>query len=410
MTPVGIRSALHDVDVLYFSAIDWTFRRLPHHYIAAEITRRGGRLVFIENTGIRRPSVRDLARVRQRLARLIRSRGRVLPAQQAGIRVVPPLALPPHPSRVVRAINRELLSRQIRRIAPGVRRGHALAMITLPNWTSLDVSRALRPRLLVYYCADEFAAVPDAEPSTAESEDALLQEAHLVFVTSERLRQLCSRHGASPVFVPVGVDLDVFADAAARRLPRPAALSGLPGRVIGYLGGLNHKVDIALLEQVARTFHRDSVVVVGSVDDPRYAPRPMPNLRILAGHGHDEVPAFLQHFAVCLIPYMRSQFTDSVYPAKLHEYLAAGRPVVSTDLPEVLPFADVVRVASDAGAFITHVREALEGRDAPEAIAARVAVAARHDYGIVIPRMLGEIERRLVEKGEALAEPHHRPR
>lgn len=398
-------SALRGVDVLYFSAIDWSFRRLPHHYITEEITRRGGQVVFIENTGIRRPTFRDMARVRRRLAHLLRSRGRLLPAREPGLRIVPPLALPPHPSRLVRAINSTLLSGQIRRVVPGLSSGMSVAIVTLPNWTSLDAARALRPGLLVYYCADEFPAVPEADPTTGDSEDELLQAANLVFVTSERLRHLCSRSGASPVFTPVGVDLQAFADAAAGKLPRPDALSGIPGRTIGYLGGLNHKVDVRLLEEVARTFRNDSVVILGEIDDPRYAPRPLPNLKILHGHAHDEIPAFLQQFDVCLIPYLRSQFTDSVYPAKLHEYLAAGRPVVSTNLPEVLRFAEVVRIASNGAEFIAHVRAALEEPDPPRSVAARIDVAARHDYSIVIPRMLAEIEQRLLARRVMLPEP-----
>lgn len=396
MAQVTGRHGAVRMHVVYFGGTDWSFRRQPQQYICAEIARRGGRVLFVENTGVRWPSTRDLGRVRDRLVRLLSTAPTGASVEEYGIRAVPALAIPTHPSKPIRALNCWLVRRQLRRAAPELDGRATVSWISLPNWTTLDVTRALRPRLVVYYCGEEFAAVPQAHPSIRESERAVLAEADIVFATSRRLEMLCKQAGRDDtILAPVGVDLQAFADAAAGRLDRPADLRGLRGRVIGYLGGLNHKVDVPLLEAVVRAFPDDSVVILGSVEDPRCAPRPAPNLYVLGERRYEEIAAYLQHFDVCLIPYVRNEFTDSVCPAKLNDYLAAGRSVVSTALAEVLPFRAVIRVGDGHDAFITNVREALEEWNSERSVAARVAAAATRSYDVIVPRMLAAVEARL---------------
>jgi glycosyltransferase involved in cell wall biosynthesis len=384
---------------VYFSAVDWTFRRLPHHYICDELARREDRTLFIENTGARWPGVRDARRVRDRILRLLSAGTKGMPVASQRITVLPPLVLPIHP--LTRGVNRLLLTRQVKAAAPWLDPVRAVAWLTLPNPTNLDLTRWLRPALVVYFCADEFAALPDVDPSVASSEDELLKMADLVFVTSQRLKRLCSRFGAEPIFVPVGVDAASFEDAASGRLPVPKALRDVRRPIVGYLGGLNHKIDIDLLDAVIRAFPSSEFVFVGDVDDPRYAPSPAPNLRIVTGIAHEEIPAFLQYFDVCLIPYQVNQFTRSVYPAKLNEYLAAGRPVVSTALPEAVALEGVIRIARDHGEFIAHVRDALANDMGAERVGARVGAARANDYAKIIPPMLDRVERALRSKTNA---------
>jgi glycosyltransferase involved in cell wall biosynthesis len=376
---------------VYFAAIDWAFRMQHHQYISREIARAGGRVIFIENSGVRWPRLRDLDRVGARLRNLALTAAHGGSAVEPGITVVPPRVLPVHPARVVRALNRWALLRQIRGAAPDLHPSSTIAWVGLPNWTSYDVARALRPRTTVYYNADEFARVPGAHPTIRASEAAVIRAADIVFVTSQRLRRLCEREGKRPVVVPVGVDVAEFIDAAARRLPKPADLASLPGRVIGYMGGVNHKLDPRLLEAVATAFPTDTVVVLGPVEDRRALPRGMANIRLLGERPHDDLPAYLQHFDVCLIPYVRSEFTDSVYPAKLNEYLAAGRPVVSTALPEVRAFAGIVYVATTTEEFIAKVAEALSGADDLAAAERRAHHAAKSAYPALVSKMLAEL-------------------
>lgn len=386
---------MKDVTVVYFGGADWSFRREPQHYLLAEVLRRGGQAYYVENTGVRWPRPHDIPRVWLRLRRALMSASSGASLEPSGVRVISPLAVPIHSSDAVRLVNRLAVGVQLRRAVPTLRRARLVSWISLPNWTTLDVTRSLAPETVVYYAGEEYAAVPHADPSIRKSEREVLRRADLVFATSRRLQLLCERAGRSAILAPVAVDVDAFAGAAAGQLERPHELRDLPGKIIGYLGGMNHKVEISLMTAVVDAFPNDSIVVLGSVEDPGAKLAVRPNLHVLGERAYQDVPPFLQHFDVCLIPYKLSAFNDSVSPAKLIDYLAAGRPVVSTPMAEVLPFRDVVRLAKTPAEFVAQVRAALNDPDSAENRDARVGAAAARSYAALVPPMIDLVQHHL---------------
>lgn len=393
---------MRGVSVVYFGGADWSFRREPQHYILEEVVKRGGSAYYVENTGVRWPRITEAHRISARLARALRSAPSGASVTERGVRVISPIAIPIHPSRLVRRINARLVTAQIRRAAHGLRGTTVISWISLPNWTTVDVTERLDPELVLYYVGEEFAAVPGAHPTVRESERHALKLADIVFATSRRLQTLCERAGRRAILAPVAVDVAAFTRAAERRLPKPRDLEGLPGRTIGYVGGLNHKVDTGLLRAVVEAYPQHSVVVLGSVEDAGSAIGPFPNLRMIGERPYSELPAYLQHFDVCLVPYVRTEFTDSVSPAKLIDYLAAGRPVVATAMAEILPFRGVVRIAEGPDEFVLQVRQALEEKPTEQLVAARVEAARSRSIDAIVPPMLDAIERRLVSRSAVL--------
>ena len=131
-------------------------------------------------------------------------------------------------------------------------------------------------------------------------------------------------------------------------------------------------------------------------------------MHLLGLKPHEDIPCYIQHFDVCLIPYLRDAFTNSVCPAKLNEYLALGKPVVSSDLPEVRQFnqahGHVVATATGVDDFRARIAEALRDHS-PHHRAQRRAVAQRHTWGNTVEAMSHLIEARLLEK-RCHARPH----
>lgn len=382
-----------DYGVVYLSSIDWDFRRQDHQFICLELAARGHAVVYIENTGVRMPGPRDVGRVVSRLRKW--SRGLRAPHDAEPIRVVSPIAIPGGAFAAERALNRRLLRLQV---GPEISRlaARRVLWIGLPTWAAVDLIDIVRPDLIVYYCGDAFAEVPGVRQSLQASEREVIGRSDLVIANSSALVEHCRELGArDALFVPVGIDLAASEDARAGRLAVPVELRGLPGRLIGYMGGLNHKVDLPLLEAVADAFPDDTLVVLGSVEDPRYRPRDRRNVLILGERSYDDIGAYLVRFDVCLIPYVVNEFTISVYPGKLVEYLALCRPVVATPLPEVLPYAPVVDIAGTPEAFVDAVAAALERPDTPELRAERLAWASRNSYEGLVATMVGAMEQRL---------------
>lgn len=384
-----------DYVVIYLSSIDWDFRRQDHQFICLELAARGRRALFVENTGARWPSPADLRRVRLRVANWLRSTRAPREAVPSRIEVASPLALPGAAAPLERWLNHSLLRWQL---AAGVLRlgsGRRVLWIGLPTWAAVDLARSLAPDLIVYYCGDAFAEIPNVRQSLRESERAVIARSDVVFANSRELVRHCLALGAiDPILVPIGIDLGASSDARDGRLPVPQELRTLRGRLIGYMGGLNHKVDVALLESVARAFPQDTLVILGSVEDPRFVPR-VPNLVILGERAYEDIGAYLVRFDVCLVPYVLNEFTASVYPGKLVEYLALSRPVVSTPLPEVLPYSSVVRIAEGSEAFVRAVRDALDTPDTDEARSARIRAVERNAYERIVAEMVAIVDQRL---------------
>ncbi len=382
--------------VVYLSSIDWDFRRQDHQFISLELASRGHRVLFIENTGARIPALRDLSRVAARLRNWASTAA--APHREAGgsIEVASPLVIPGGSSLPERLLNNWLLGAQLRGALARLGPERRVLWIGLPTWTAVDLIRLVRPEFVAYYCGDAFAEIPGIRQGLVESERQVVRRADLVFANSAELVRHCLALGArDPIRVPIGIDLTASESARRGEARIPDELRGLRGRLIGYMGGLNHKVDVALLEAVAKEFSDDTVVILGSIEDPRYRPRGATNVVILGERPYDEIGPYLVRFAVGLIPYVLNEFTASVYPGKLLEYLALGRPVVSTPLPEVIPYASVVRIASGPDAFVAAVRDALAEPDTQAVRDERVRWAARNSYERIVVDMVSRVDRGL---------------
>lgn len=222
---------------------------------------------------------------------------------------------------------------------------------------SLPYSDHLEPSLTVYDCMDELSAFKQAPPELVERERRLIEKADLVFTGGLSLydakRQLHSR--VYPM--PSSVDIEHFS-TAREPLPEPQDQAEIAHPRLGFHGVIDERLDLALLDEVARQRPNWQFVLVGPVakiDEDSLPERA--NIHYLGGKPYDELPDYLAGWDVALMPFALNESTRFISPTKTPEYLAGGRPVVST------PITDVVRTYGDTGI----VRIA---RNAPEFIAA----------------------------------------
>lgn len=142
-------------------------------------------------------------------------------------------------------------------------------------------------------------------------------------------------------------------------------------------------MDVELLLRIAESFPECSLALVGPDELPNTIVRKklgaLPNVFFLGRKELEQLPDYLQAFDVALIPYVMEGHVLSIYPMKLHEYLAAGRAVVTVNLAELRPYSDVVHIAETHDEFICQIREALQD-NSPEAIKSRLAVARANTW------------------------------
>lgn len=377
-----------DRDVVCFSSVDWTYLWQVHQEVTSRFAAGGTRVLYIESTGLRAPRLADAARLGRRVQNASTTpRTRVPP----GLTVHSPVVLPFPYSRLARRVNRRLLQPVIERWIGD--RPPPIALIFLPTPLTLELAAALRPALTIYYCVDDLPRSSAAARAVARAEARLLRDADLVFVTSDRLRTKALQYRKEAHFFPAGVDFERFAAAAEL----PSDLRDIPRPIAGYAGGQPPWLDTALLRETAQLIPDVQFVLVGPLDVPALAS--LPNVHVLGPRAHESLSSYLHAFDIGLIPYVRSAYTDAIYPAKLNEYLAAGLPVVSTAMHEMTrlrdQFGDVVHLADGPQAFATAVRAALASRSDTQKREARLSVARANDWTTRLAAMASLINAQL---------------
>ena len=375
--------------IVCISSIDWDFNWQGHHEIMAAFAAQGSRVLFVENTGVRAPELRDLPRLARRLRNWRRGAGG-LRAERPNLSVYSPLILPFPYSPAARRINRKLLMRTIRRWLRASGRARPIAWTFLPTPLTRDAIAEIDPELVVYFCVDDLPASSPGARRVGPSETALFRSADLVLVTSESLARRALRYRDRVHTFPFGVGYRQFERERLSPAPAPPEVRDLPRPRVGYVGGVNPKMDQALLAGVARRLPDASFVLVGPIETDVASLRRCPNVRLLGPRPHGQVPAYLKAFDVAVVPYRLTDYTEAVYPAKLNEYLAMGLPVVATDMVEIrrlnAAHGPVVHVASDEATFAAAVQEAA-GSGTSEGAARRLAVARQNDWTARIPEI-----------------------
>jgi len=349
-------------DVICISSIDWDFIWQGHQQIMATLAANGDRVLFIENTGVRTPSVGDISRIRARVKNWWRgTKGFRLERER--LYVYSPLVLPLPYSRIGRAINLRLMRRALERWMKATDFHRAVVWTFLPTPLIRDLIRSLDADLVIYYCIDDLASSSVQARKISRSEVDVFREADLVFVTSEKLQERASRYNERVHLFPFGVNFPAFERVRTSTDPAPDDLRALPRPVIGYLGGLHQWVDQELMASVARAMPDASFAFVGPAQGDVSTLSGCANVHLLGQKSHEDVPKYLKHFDVALVPYRLTEYTANVYPTKLNEYMAMGTPVVTTDLPEVrrinAEYGDVVSIADGPEAFASAIRHAL---------------------------------------------------
>ncbi|MBI3628975.1 MAG: glycosyltransferase, partial [Candidatus Rokubacteria bacterium] len=390
-------------DIVCISSIDWDFIWQGHQQIMATLAERGNGVLFIENTGVRRPRLADLGRLRHRLSNWLKST-KGFRKERENLYVFSPMILPFPYSRLARLVNRLILMRAIRRWMRATGFSRPLVWTFLPTALALDLLLELDPELSVYYCIDDFASSSVQARKIREAEERTFRAVDLVFVTSEKLRARAAGFNERVHLFPFGVDYAKFETARKTDGPEPHDLSGLPRPIIGYVGGIHQWVDQRLLAEAARRLPEASFVLVGPVQTDVTAMADCSNVRLLGGRAHRDVPRYMKAFDVAIIPYRLSDYTAHVYPTKLNEYLAMGLPVVATDLAEIRRFnadhGSIVAIASDSQGFADSIRAALP-KASPEETARRIDVARENSWDSRIARMSDLIEARLAARRQS---------
>ncbi len=265
----------------------------------------------------------------------------------------------------------------------------------------------LGERAIVYDCMDELSQFKGAPPELIARERELLQKADVVFCGGRKMRDKRRPINPNCHFYGTGVDIAHFGKALSDDLqvaPEIAALSA--GPVLGYFGVVDERIDYELLTKLADARPDWNIVMVGpaaKVDPTEFPQRK--NLHWIGGRPYNQLPALTKGFDVCMMPFALNAATEYINPTKALEYMAAGKPVVSTALDEVRSnFGTVARIAASHEEFIAFCeREA--AAPSRDRVAAGLKLAAENTWDAIVAKMESHIADALAARTAADLKP-----
>lgn len=334
------------MDVLVFSHLRWDFvYQRPQHLLSRFAKLH--RVYFWEE-----PEYRELSEPGLRTSR-----------REDGLTVVVPELPHGTPEEAGWAMQQDLLT--------DLMRAEQIEQYFLWYYTPMarHFTRGLQPKAVIYDCMDELSAFRGAPPGLTSAEAELFRAADLVFTGGQSLYEAKKNHHPSVHCFPSSIDVRHFAKAREHSSDT-ADQAAIAHPRIGYCGVIDERMDLELLAQLANIRPDWQFVMIGPVvkisdaDLPRAA-----NIHYLGGKKYDELPGYLSGWDVAILPFARNESTRFISPTKTPEYLAAGLPVVSTAITDVVrPYGDrkLVAIANDAAEFACAVEQLLHRETANE--------------------------------------------
>lgn len=338
---------------------------------------RENRILWVNSLGHR--SARFRLKDLQRMAEKLRTAARP-PEEEPNMVFFRPLGIPWHEFRWVRRLNGRILAWKLNARMRAL--GFRDVLLVTNSPVMVEAVGRLGETVAVYYCLDDHAAFAGAVPGMARIEEELLGKVDVAFFVSNELfrqKRILPRHAR---VMPQPVNFRHFQSIA----DVPAAIAALPRPILGYVGLVetDNWLDLQLLAELARRRPEWSIVLVGPIQTDIREYRGLANLHFIGPVPFADVPAYVRAFQVGLLPRKMNALTRACNPLKLLEYFSVGIPVVSTNLPAVAEFGDLVTIAETVDGFEAGIQAALD--DPGSGRNERIATAERLSW----PRVLDE--------------------
>jgi len=328
---------------------------------------------------------RQDAALRQRLPRLLTGRMQYEYLESIPnnfIAVQPPLILPINwlpKGRIYnffQRINNGIILRTIRRVI----RDHEIKDFVFINcydpFYAGWLPASFGAKASIYHCIDDITQNAYTDKHGTDLENEAARQADITLVTSTNLKKLKAPYARRIETYFNAADVAIFEKVRTEKYPRPAELDGHTGKVIGFVGNLDElRIDYPLLKKVALAHPDKTMLLVGPVNSLEPAAiglDRLPNVIFAGSRKIADLPPLLQHMDCTLIPFLCNTLTNSIYPLKINEYLAAGKPVVTTSFSDdIRTFSDCTYIAASQEEFIRQVEAAVQEND-PAAVQRRV--------------------------------------
>lgn len=306
-------------------------------------------IVWVNSLGLRCPklNVRDFRRACHKLGKMFSKKKhskRRDKTQKAALPIVHPRAISWPGNPLASILNKRLLGQQVEAIIAEHNFEMPILWASMPS--AIDAIDNYPHHKVVYYVGDDFRALAGVDHGPVEKmEERLAARADLIIVASEALQ---TRFPAEKtVLVEHGVDYELF----SKDTPRAKDLPDHP-LIAGFYGSIHDWLDMNIIAQAAQACPEWEFVFIGDLHVDIDWLKPLKNVKFLGARAHDELPKYAQHWHASLLPFKDCEQIRACNPLKLREYLCAGKPIISTEFPAMMPYRKHVDVMHNAQGLI----------------------------------------------------------
>ncbi len=333
--------------------------------------RAGNKVIFVNSISMGLAPMKS-GDVLARVTRKLKSYAKLARATEEGVTVVSPAVVPFFASAGARAANRRLLTTQIATLAK--RRGLSNPILWIAIPTAVEIIGRLNESLVIYHVSDKY----DANTMDHATDPSLIRTLHeraidaadLIFYSSRKLLAEVTRGFERSHLLEQAVDFDHWSRVASGELELVPEVARIPRPRLGYFGAIEPwLVDQDLIKRAAREKPEWNWIFIGNKSRGLEI-ESLPNVHFLPAVAYENLPNYAAGFDVCVLPWDTSvPFTSYGSAIKVREYLATGKPVVISPLPEYQTMSDVLRIARNGDDFLRLIDEALheEGTDVSRA-------------------------------------------
>jgi glycosyltransferase involved in cell wall biosynthesis len=257
-----------------------------------------------------------------------------------------------------------------------------------------------KEELVCYHVDDEYSWSEIDQP-ISESERKLLRNSDIVFILSKSLLEKKGKLNSATYYSPMAVDFNHYRQIAEDESIHYNDLSSIPRPRIGYVGIIKKQIDLKLLLEISRERKDWSIVLVGpinklhkEINETIELLRRESNVYFLGGKKYEELPGYIKDLDVCLMCYRKTAYTKYIFPLKLYEYLACGKPIVSTPLENLEEFQDVLYFADKHNEWIKNIQQSLVEHNT-ELEQKRIAVARENSWDTRVKDLVSLIRERI---------------
>lgn len=357
MTSKSNQSDARSPDFVVFSD-DWGEHPSSCQHIFRHIAKNH-RVLWVNTIGMRNPTftLRDARKVVRKATKMFDSRNSAAGARrpEGRIAVCQPLMLPGIRWPLVRAFNARSVTRKVHSMLEVLNFIDPIVVTTVPN--AAEYPEILSGRRVLYYCVDDFSLWPGLDSSVVrDMETKLIARSDCIVGASEALCERFQKYGKRSHLLTHGVDIDHFSNGVEHE---HRVLNAIPKPRVGFFGLIDGRMDWNLLVLLARTLSNVNFVFAGPVDSSAGLLPQESNIYFVGPINYDELPEFVCGMDALILPYKNDDLGKVLSPLKLKEYLATGRPILSSAVKAAEEWEDAIVMARTISEWEHYLRDIL---------------------------------------------------